>query len=96
MTIAADMLSTREQEFFGAFSNLLKDFEDFDGKYSLWKVHNHFSVMKDEVLHETSDSNRRESITSVIKADQLPDSAFVSQWVVLADGTVEPEKWCCD
>lgn len=96
MTAVLDMLCTREQEFFGAFSNLLEKFEDLNGKFSLWKVHNHFPIMKDEVLHETSDSDKRESTTKVIKASQLPNNAFISQWVVLADGTVQAERWCCD
>ena len=89
-------LSTQEMDFFKDFSALLKKHEALDGKFSLWRVHQHHDMRPDEVLHEISDLGTRTSTTRVVKKDALPNAAFVSQWIVRADGTIQPNTWCCD
>lgn len=75
---------------------MLQEFEDMEGKFSLWKVHHHFPLQDNEVLHETSDLQKRQSTVSVIKSSALPDNAFISQWMVSKDGTYVGTTWCCD
>lgn len=96
MEMTQATLTTREQAFFSEYTELLKKFDDMDGKFSLWRVHEHFDVDEAEVLYETSDVSARKSLVQVVKKTQLPEKAFVSQWVVLADGTIKPSTWCCD
>jgi hypothetical protein len=88
--------STPEQHFFQDFSDLLKKHAAMDGKFSLWRVHQHHEMEEDEVLHEISDLITRTSTVRVIKKEALPETAFVSQWVVKADGSIKPASWCCD
>jgi hypothetical protein len=38
----------------------------------------------------------RTSTVSVIKKETLPETAFASQWLVKADGSIKPVVWCCD
>lgn len=89
-------LTPREQQFFKAFSHLLQEYDDMDGKFSLWKVHKHFTLQDNEVLHETSDTYKRESTVRVIDKSDLPQNAFVSQWLVSKDGSYIQSSWCCD
>lgn len=90
------MMSNQEQVFFKDFSALLNKHPEMDGQFSLWRVHQHHDLLEDEVLHEMSDITTRTSTTRVIKRNALPKSAFVSQWIVRADGTVRTNTWCCD
>lgn len=89
-------VSQREQAFFQDFSALLKKHADMDGKFSLWRVHQHHSLEDDEILHETSDLEQRTSTVRAIKKTELPEAAFASQWLIKADGSVEAAVWCCD
>jgi hypothetical protein len=89
-------LSSQEQHFFHAFSELLKKHADMNGKFSLWRVHQHHTLQKDEILHETSDPNHRTSTVRVIQKTCLPDTAFPAQWLVKANGSIETTIWCCE
>jgi len=88
-------LNARESEFFGAYMKLLSEYQDMDGRFGLWRIHKHFDINDDEVLHETSDAGNRVSTVNVIKKQDLPNHAFVSQWIVSSSGT-KPGSWCCD
>lgn len=89
-------LTAQEKAFFADFALLLQKHEEMDGQFSLWRIHQHHNLEADEVLHETSDIQKRVSITSVIKKENLPQSAFPSQWVVRANGDISVNFWCCD
>lgn len=89
-------LSTQEQQFFHDFSALLEKYPTMDGQFSLWRVHQHHDLQEHEVLHEVSDPMLRTSTVRVINKDTLPETAFASQWLVKADGTIKTVVWCCD
>ena len=89
-------LSIQEQQFFQDFSALLEKHPAMDGKFSLWRVHQHHDLQDHETLHEISDLPMRTSTVRVINKNTLPDTAFVSQWLVKADGTINTVSWCCD
>lgn len=89
-------ISMQEQQFFQDFSDLLSKHAAMDGKFSLWRVHQHHEIAEDEVLHEVSDSIMRTSTINIIKKETLPEAAFASSWLIKSDGSVKPIVWCCD
>jgi len=44
-------ISMQEQQFFQDFSALLKKHSAMDGKFSLWRVHQHHEIKEDELLY---------------------------------------------
>lgn len=64
-------------------------------KFGIWKVHHHFDLAADEILHETSDPITKESTLRIIKRDALPQGAFASSWSLGSNGP-EVHTWCCD
>jgi hypothetical protein len=89
-------ISSQEQAFFQAYANLLKKYRHMNGKFGLWRVHQHHTIGDDELLHEVSDPVKRTSTIRVIKKNNLPDTAFASQWLIKANGTIKATVWCCD
>jgi hypothetical protein len=64
-------------------------------RFGIWRVHNHFEMGEDEVLHETSDPKTKESTLRIIPKANLPQGAFASTWRLTAHGPVVA-AWCCD
>jgi hypothetical protein len=89
-------LSERDTEFFGEIYHLMKEkYPEMEEKFGLWRIHQHFELKEDEVFHETSDANTKESILKIIKKKDLPEKAFGSTWQLTSTGPVVA-TWCCD
>jgi len=52
MEIAKLDLSSRETQIFDAYTDLLSKFEDMACRFNLSRIHKHFDMESDEVLHE--------------------------------------------
>lgn len=91
-------LTTTEKdlEFFNAvYSLMINSFPEMAEKFGIWRIHEHFEPGQDEVFHETSDSQTRESTLKLIKKTALPPSAFASTWKLTKSGPIVA-NWCCD
>lgn len=91
-------LNAQEYEFLKQYTQLVSKFPELKGQFGLARLHNHFELADDEVLHETSDMSNGYSVTKKVKLNQLPDSALPA---VLDDGNgdinaVTVRQWCCD
>lgn len=64
-------------------------------RFGMWRMHQHFDLKEDEIFHETSDPNTKESVLQIIKKKDLPKGAFASTWKLTDSGPVAA-TWCCD
>lgn len=89
-------LNERDVQFFNDVHNLMKNkYPELVEKFGIWRSHQHFDLKEDEVFHETSDSNTRESTLRIIKKKDLPQGAFASAWNLSELGPIAA-TWCCD
>ena len=89
-------LSDRDQSFFHAVYNLIKaDYPEMEGKFGIWRAHEHFDLQEGEVFHETSNAETKESILRIIPKNKLPKNAFASSWKLTEHGPIVA-TWCCD
>lgn len=92
----AHALSERDTQFFGEVYELMKNkYPEMEEKFGIWRVHQHFELGADEVFHETSNEETKESVLKIVKKNDLPKNAFVSSWK-LSQGRPTPQQWCCD
>ena len=90
------MTTTRDVEFFNAVHELMKNtYPEMTERFGIWRIHQHFELGKDEVFHETSDSEKQESTLRIIKKSNLPQEAYPTTWKLTTQGPVVAE-WCCD
>jgi len=61
----------------------------------VWRVHEHFEPQQDEIFHETSNDETRQSTLNLINKSALPSSAFASTWKLTENGPIVA-NWCCD
>jgi hypothetical protein len=89
-------LNERDTEFFDEVYALIKSkYPEMEDKFGIWKVHNHFEIKDDEVFHETSNKENKESTLKIIQKKNLPENAFVSSWKLTNKGPIAA-TWCCD
>jgi hypothetical protein len=89
-------LNERDNQFFDDVYFLMKNkYPEMIEKFGLWRAHQHFELEENEVFHETSDLNKRESTLRIIKKTDLPEHAFASTWKLTDRGPIAA-TWCCD
>lgn len=89
-------LNERDTQFFKEIYNLMiTKYPEMVEKFGIWRAHQHFDLKEDEVFHETSDPNTKESVLRIIKEKDLPQEAFASTWKLTEAGPVAA-TWCCD
>lgn len=94
--MSTNTLSTQESLFATALYDFMKThYPEMLSTFGIWRIHEHFEIASDEVLHETSDASCRESTLRVIKKSELPSEAFASSWKLSANGPLVT-TWCCD
>lgn len=90
------MLQQTEIDFFKDVKQLIDSkYPGMEEKFGLWKVHHHFDMEENEVLHETSDPATRESTLRIVKRENLPEHSFATSWKLTTQGPVVC-SWCCD
>lgn len=94
--MAASMLTERETAFFEDVHTMMKkSYPDLADQFGIWRVHQHFQPKEDEIFHETSNPETKESTLRLIKKSELPQNAFPSTWTLSEKGPVVA-SWCCD
>lgn len=89
-------LNERDTQFFKEIYSLIKNkYPEMVEKFGIWRAHQHFDLKEDEVFHETSDLDTKESVLRIIKKKDLPQGAFASTWKLTESGPVVA-TWCCD
>lgn len=74
---------------------LVEKYPELYEKFGIWRAHQHFVLNEDEVFHETSNEETKESVLRIIKKSELPKTAFASAWHITNQGPVVA-TWCCD
>ncbi len=94
--MSALALNERDTEFFQEVYTLMKNkYPDMEDRFGIWRVHQHFELKENELFHETSNPETKESILKIIKTKDLPEKAFASSWRLTESGPVVA-TWCCD
>jgi len=94
--MSALALNERDSEFFKDVYVLMKNkYPEMAEKFGIWRNHKHFELNDNEVFHETSNSETKESTLRIINKKDLPKEAFASTWKLTDSGPVVA-TWCCD
>jgi len=97
MQNGTSQLSVKEENMFSEISQIMDKYPAaIQRKYGLWRVHHHFDMAPNELLHETSSHETKESTLKVIKKEDLPSGAFATTWSLSDKGKPQPVSWCCD
>jgi len=89
-------LNESDLNFFQDVYNLMiTKYPEVKNKFGIWRTHQHFELNQDEIFHETSNMEKKESILKIIKKEDLPENAFASTWKLTEIGPVVT-TWCCD
>ena len=89
-------LNERDLDFFQDVYSLMKNkYPELSEKFGIWRAHQHFEIREDEVFHEISNAETKESTLRVIKKQDLPEHAFASTWKLGDSGPIVA-TWCCD
>ena len=91
-------LNPIEMTFLKDYIVLVKKYPELKGKFGLSRLHDHFDLEDNEVLHETTDELTQVSVTRKIHRDELPNDAVPA---LFDDGggnlmSVGVRNWCCD
>ncbi len=89
-------LDERDHAFFKAVHDLMKNqYPEMEDKFGIWRIHEHFELNADELFHETSDHETKESTLRIVKKKDLPQEAFASTWKLTGTEPIVA-TWCCD
>ena len=61
-----------ENEFFSAvFALMQTSYPEMAEQFGIWRVHNHFEIDEDEIFHETSNAETKESTLRSFQKNRL-------------------------
>jgi len=94
--MTSENLNENDIKFFEDVYELMKNkYPGMEDRFGMWRLHQHFELNDDELFHETTNLDTKESTLRIINKKDLPNSAIPTTWQLTAAGPTI-QTWCCD